>query len=329
MSTSSVKAVLAYLWPHGGHPVVLRYSSTLLMVLLMFLLRLALDGWLHQNPFLLFALPIFLSAMLFDRWAAYLATLVSALLAGYFFMDPVQTLHGGSHKLLSLLLFVLVAGAVSAAVEKLSGAVRQLERSEAEKTVLLEELSHRAKNNLMMVSSMLSLQATAISDPHARAALESAVRRVKVVAQAQERLKASADHHGRIELCGYLESLCTSLGDMLRDVRPIAIRVTCPRLDLEEAQAVAIGLIANELVTNSLKYAFPGDSGGTIRVRAEIDDRDLRLTVQDDGVGASGASPKGLGSRIVGLLAAQHGGKVAPVVVSQGHGVAVVLPLGG
>jgi two-component system, sensor histidine kinase PdtaS len=169
--------------------------------------------------------------------------------------------------------------------------------SETQKSLLLEELSHRTKNDLFMVSSVLTLQARAQSDPNVRAALQAAVARVAVIARAQERLRGDNDG-GSVEMAAYLEDLCRTLGDMLRDVRPIAVLVSADKLEVNSSDAVSIGLIVNELVTNAIKYAFPDDRGGTVKVSLSQTGGGVELVVEDDGVGCPPEPSQGMGSRL-------------------------------
>jgi two-component sensor histidine kinase len=178
-----------------------------------------------------------------------------------------------------------------------------------------------------MISSVLALQARSQKEPGARKALESAVARVSVIAQAQERLRG-AHEGGTVELEDYLQSLCSGLGDVLRDVRPIAVRVHAERLEVTSSRAVSIGLIVNELVTNAFKYAFPEDRGGTVTVILKREKDQIVLVVSDDGVGCPETPPKGVGSRLIQLLAAQCGGTtIRDTGAGAGCRVTATLPI--
>ena len=119
--------------------------------------------------------------------------------------------------------------------------------------------------------------------------------------------------------------LCRGLGDLLRDVRPIAVRVTCDAIDVPSSVAIHVGLIVNELVTNSLKYAYPGERGGVINVTVARAGPEVTVIVKDDGVGCPDGVEPGLGSRLVRLLAKQMGGSVRHESVGKGFCTHVTL----
>jgi two-component sensor histidine kinase len=194
--------------------------------------------------------------------------------------------------------------------------------AEQAKDLLLKELAHRTKNNLMMVISMLSMQARLNVSPETCEALEKAVVRIQAIASAHEYFQP-IEHTGRVEMRAYLRKLCSHLADGLRDVRPIAVRVNADEAYLQPEQAVAVGLIVNELVTNALKHAFPGERSGTIEVML-TQQSPITLQVRDNGVGCSAVNPHGFGTRLVRLLAEQLGAKIAWQQTEVGCQVSVV-----
>src|SRR5262249_4794629 len=160
-----------------------------------------------------------------------------------------------------------------------------------------------------LLSSMIALQARSQPSPPVRAALESAAARLHVVAKGQNQLQFATDDH-TVNMQEYLEEVCRRLGEALRDVRPIAVRVDCENVIIDSRQAIRIGLMVNELATNALKHAFPDDRRGTIRVRLRRRPTDLVIVVEDDGVGYPEDAQVGLGSRLVMLLAQQSGASI-------------------
>ena len=192
-----------------------------------------------------------------------------------------------------------------------------LRASLAEKGTLLREVHHRVKNNLQIVRSLLNLQAGQIQDATVLDLLAVIRNRVGAMALLHENLYQS-ENLARLHLPEYVERLCAQL---LRAIGPGHTRVRLERqvepetVSLTLDQAVPCGLLLNELVTNALKYAFPGDRSGCIRVTLErATPQSARLTVADDGVGLPATlDPRrtsSLGLRLVSLLTGQLHGTV-------------------
>lgn len=305
-------------------PAVVGYVVSLVLVLGVAGLEHIFPPALHR--YLPFLLVVFFVAVLFGRPQGLLATLVSAGLG-----DGVTDLlfEGrlpGAEEALFVLLFLLVGTAMSLLIESLRSVICKLIDTQAETELLLDELAHRTRNDLMMIASVLGLQAMRQTDVQARSALESAVARVRVIAEAQERLRKSGKH-GKVEVASYLRALGHGLAELLRDVRPIAVQVEASPMEVDASVAVSIGLMTNELVTNAFKYAFPEGRGGTVQVVLERAGEGIVLSVRDDGVGVPPTRRDGLGTRLVRLLASHLGGKVEPVAVPHGHRVDVLLPV--
>lgn len=318
--------LLLQLLPRRRFPIALRYAATTAFVGIALLLRLALEGPLRDYPLLLFIPAIFFAALLFDKGSGFYATVLSTLLAAFFFIDPRYSFRVPGSDLLPLAIYVAIGFTISALTEALRKTVEKLSVAEEAKSVLLQEMAHRTKNDIAMVASVLSLQARGQAEPAARRALEAAIARVGVIAKAQERLRA-AETGIRVDMADYLTALCGGLGDLLRDVRPIAVRVRADPVELTSSQAVSIGLIVNELVTNAFKYAFPAGQGGAVDVEFRRRDDLVEIVVSDNGVGCPAASADGLGSRLVRLLAAQMQGSVRREPADPGCRVAVAIRL--
>lgn len=183
----------------------------------------------------------------------------------------------------------------------------------AQQELLLREINHRVKNNLQMVSSLLNLQAARMSDPAAREQFRKAMDRVQAVADIHTRLY-QGDQLGQIDFDQYLKDLCDRLRESMLEGKAIALDVEAVPLVLDLDRAIPLGLIVNELVTNSIKHAFPNGGGGRILVQLRAGDGDgLRLSIGDSGAGiprAENAESGGLGMRLVEGLMLQVGGKL-------------------
>ena len=198
----------------------------------------------------------------------------------------------------------------------------------ADKEVLLQEVHHRVKNNLQIVSGLLRLQADATADPAATAALAESQDRIQALALLHEQLYQGANQT-RVDLGAYVRRLVTYLqrahaGDGTR-VR-FDLQAPPPSLGLDVA--IPCGLIVNELVTNALKHAFTGASAPEHpQVTITWDDAPTHwaLRVSDNGRGATAAQQASgtLGLRLVHMLARQLRGTVRVDASEQGFSVAV------
>jgi PAS domain S-box-containing protein len=191
----------------------------------------------------------------------------------------------------------------------------QLRTSLREKESMLKEIHHRVKNNLQVISSLLSLQAANVTQPDACSVLAESQNRVRAMALVHETLYQSRDL-ADVDLSRYLGELCGHL------FRSYGIDPSRVRLDLDvEAVNISLdktipcGLLVNEVVSNSLKHAFPGNRSGKITVRAGTElDGCLRLTLADDGVGLPTdlviEKTPTLGLNLVQILSEQLGAKL-------------------
>ncbi len=181
-------------------------------------------------------------------------------------------------------------------------------RSLKEKEVLLKEIHHRVKNNMQVISSLLNLQARNIADATIRAMFEDARNRVNSMALIHRKLYQSEDL-AHIDFNEYLRGLVADIADTYkRD--DVVLSVDLEPIVLDVNVAIPCGLIANELVSNSLKYAFPGGKKGTITIGLGRDGKGNHvLTVADNGVGfpetVDFRNTASLGLQLVNMLTGQ------------------------
>lgn len=155
-----------------------------------------------------------------------------------------------------------------------------------EKEALLKEIHHRVKNNLQIISSLLQLQANEMTDDRLLTVFEASQTRIRSIALIHEMLYQS-ESLAQVELEPYLQSLAQMLlttfcGGRSRPNVELNVSGCVVRVDT----AIPLGLIANELITNALKYAFPDRRAGTVKVQCDrLPDGHSRLTIRDDGVG--------------------------------------------
>lgn len=192
---------------------------------------------------------------------------------------------------------------------------QQIKTALKEKETLLQEVHHRVKNNMQVICSLLDLQASAAKNQQAKAILLESQSCIHAMAVVHEILHDS-DHLFEIDLQTYLNKITSAIFqtysietceiNLTTEVEPLLININ---------QASHLGLITNELVSNSLKYAFPHDRKGEIRVIVKKPDNKLELTVMDDGIGIpegiNWRNSETLGLRLVcSLVEEQLGGSI-------------------
>ncbi len=192
----------------------------------------------------------------------------------------------------------------------------QLRASLAEKEVLLKEVYHRVKNNLQIISALLRMQSRRVNDRVAMEALENSISRVMAMSMVHEKLYR-AQNLASIDFLSFVEGLVGFLNQLtIGGQSGIEVEVDGEPLTLSIDQAIPLGLILNELVTNALKYAFPEGRAGRVRIHvgAAAGGR-ARVTVEDDGVGmdpdVDPENADGLGFRIVNMLVEQLDARLA------------------
>lgn len=154
-----------------------------------------------------------------------------------------------------------------------------------EKDTLLREIHHRVKNNLQVISSLLSMQGRFTNDPNIESAIREGKDRVKSMSLIHQNLYQKDNLKG-VDIQEYFTKLFNSLFSSY-NIKPDKINLTLniAPISLDVDSIVPIGLVVNELVSNSLKHAFPDDREGNISVSLTEDTDQIILIVQDDGIG--------------------------------------------
>jgi PAS domain S-box-containing protein len=183
-----------------------------------------------------------------------------------------------------------------------------------EKKVLLKEIHHRVKNNLMIISNLLYLQSSYIKDKESQDIFKESQNRARSMALIHERLYHSADLK-RMDFGDYIRSLSTELLHTYEvDPGLIKLKINVEDIFLDINTAIPLGLIVNELVTNSLKHAFPEGNSGEINVDFHPVDDHYEFTVKDNGVGfpedLDFQNTDSLGMQIVNSLTDQIDGEI-------------------
>jgi len=196
---------------------------------------------------------------------------------------------------------------------RLDESFSSIEASLTEKEMLLKEVHHRVKNNLQIVSSILSIQSGTLTDEAAKSAFDECQSRIQAMALVHEEVYRTGSFV-ELAMAGYLQRIAESL-------RHGWTKGSCQIsmvLDVEESAALSMdkaipcGLIVNELLTNALKHAFIGKTNGTVSIAFHPASGICRLSISDNGIGFNGTSLKadGIGTQLVQGLVGQLAGSI-------------------
>ncbi|WP_457090761.1 sensor histidine kinase [Microvirga sp. P5_D2] len=220
---------------------------------------------------------------------------------------------------------------VAARTRKLEAANRKLSALVSEREMLLVEVNHRAKNSLAIAASLLAIQGRRQPDPAVRALFEEAQDRLNAMARVHDLLSKS-EKAQQVDVSVYVADLCDALRPITENDDRIRLETQMEDEILVDADtAVPLGIVLTELITNSLKYAFPTPRSGTILVKARrMQPRWIELVVRDDGIGMSSLREGSLGYGLIRSLVQQIQGQIdvrsdagLTVVISFPGGVAI------
>ncbi len=202
-------------------------------------------------------------------------------------------------------------------------AEEQIRTSLKEKDVLLKEIHHRVKNNFQIIISLINLQSNTIKDPALLKLFNDSANRIRAMALVHEKLYRSEDI-AKIDFTSYLKTISEELhGSYITSMNNPQLRIEADEIHLGIDQAIPCGLIVNELLTNALKYAFPGggdDNVISITLRQNIDNT-IILSVNDNGIGLPG--------NIDVTNTASLGLQLVNVLIKQIHGTTTINRIGG
>ena len=322
-------------------PIVLRYMLATGLVLFTFLVVQLFAPEAADYPFIYFVPAVLFSGLMLARQSGVLAVVLSTVLIAVFLLQSGDSPYSLSRSdLVALLLFfgtglatVIVCEVLhdvlfrlANANASLSEANRRITVSEEEKSLLLDEITHRFRNDLASLTAILRLQANDASDPTIRSELFAASDRVYVL----DRLHGSLSMKGKaetVEVGAFLSQLCEDLRSARMGSRPIELTYNFTRSFLPLSQAITLGLVTNELITNALKHAFPGGRPGVITVQMKKDAGFFCLSAADNGAGEHSAAPStGLGQRLVRSMAQQLQGRYEIIGTPQGTTCTLCFP---
>jgi two-component system, sensor histidine kinase PdtaS len=191
--------------------------------------------------------------------------------------------------------------------------------------VLLREMQHRVKNNFQLILASIAIQKRRHPAGDVLRALDHVASRINAISLAHDQL-APHEEGQIVRLPDYLRALCLSIKQQAEGVD---IDVQADELELSIERAVPLGLILNEVATNSLKHAFGPDASGRISVKlvAGVGYGEGRLTVSDNGRGITASNPKGSGLKLIAALARQIGGSVDQESSDRGTTTSLIFPV--
>ncbi|MCB1885259.1 MAG: PAS domain-containing protein [Geminicoccaceae bacterium] len=195
---------------------------------------------------------------------------------------------------------------------------------------LLQELSHRVMNSLSIISAVVSMEGRQLSDEAAKAAFERLSARVMAVAELYKSLSVSKSVEA-IDAPAFLGSICEDVVRSLQDGRfPVRLDAAIDPFLISTRQAIAVGLVLNELLTNAIKYAFKGRDDGLIRVAVRHAGGAVDLSVADNGAGidADARVDSGVGQKPIDLFSLQLDGRLTRHSDAGGTRVRLVFRLG-
>ncbi|MFT5278501.1 MAG: two-component sensor histidine kinase/tetratricopeptide (TPR) repeat protein [Bacteroidia bacterium] len=204
-----------------------------------------------------------------------------------------------------------------------------LEKNDHEKEVLLKEIHHRVKNNLQIISSLLSMHAREVKDERIAGALKEGKNRVKSMALIHQMFYQDTEGLTEIGLHSYAKELCQSiLSSYAVNKDSISLEFDLNTVTINIDDGILLGLIINELVSNSVKYGFPDNRKGVISVTLDQQGESLHLTVSDDGIGKNnvhGPESTNFGLKLVNSFIKKLKGTMT-VDTSNGYKTAIIIP---
>jgi two-component sensor histidine kinase len=272
-------------------------------------LLLPLGAWLTA-----FAAVMLLSERIFIRWLDYLERVAAIYAKGRFSVRPLQAMNAPSE-------IRVMAKTLDEMAEAITARDVELNASLAEKDALMREIHHRVKNNLQIISSLLSMQQRALTDAPAKAALGDTRQRISALALIYRTLYQSDDvRHADAKV--FLTELVGQLIASEAGRGPVVVSsVQADSLYVDPDKLAPLALWLVEAVTNAQKHAFAG-RGGELQVRFRVQGDTSVLEVEDDGPGASSVAAAGVGRTLMSAFAKQLRGEAELIAAPSGGALA-------
>jgi len=282
-------------------------------------------SWARLNPFGTLLLPLaawlatFAAVMLLSerivvRWLIYLERVAAIYARGRFSVRPVQAEHAPAE-------IRVLARTLGALGDNITRRDKALLEALDEKDALMREIHHRVKNNLQIISSLLSMQQRAVTDPSARAALGDTRQRIAALALIY-RILYQSEHVREADSETFLRELVGQLiaGEAMRGPL-VTTTIQADPLVIDPDKLAPLALWVVEAVSNAQKHAF-AERGGDLQVRFRVQGDTSVLEVQDDGPGVADAAGAGVGRTLMIAFAKQLRGEAEIVPAPDGGSIA-------
>jgi two-component sensor histidine kinase len=309
-----------------GERPVLRWVFAIAAFVIAFTIRYELDAQLPVGfPYLSFFPAVIITAFFAGTAPGVVVAFAGGIAAWYFFIPPFSSfeLTGGSLLALAFYVFIVTVDILlihwmQLALQRVVVEKEAAARYAGERDLLFKEMQHRVSNNLGVVSALLNAQSRGSASPEATAVLQQASARIGLISKIQRQLHDPGKQS--LDMGPYLAQLGPDLLEA-SGVTGVRYEIDAETVELSADMAVPIGLIATELISNSIEHGIASGQGSLIRVTFRRDAAALRgegmpliLQVADDGPGwpegFSPASSRNLGMRIVVSLTQQIGGRL-------------------
>lgn len=287
------------------------------LAVLLAAIRVALVPWIGEAaPYALVFAAVVGASVLAGWRSGLIALVLGQALVWYFVMPPRQSFRVDDPAFAVSLVVATLAQLLILAIITLYQ--REVERASlrltSERDLLqkaLREIDHRTSNNYQTVLALVLAQAKSATDASVGEALQQVADRIRAIASASRKLAVASESLEQVRIAEHLQDLCEEIEKGLSR-KGIAIACAFDDLVLSADTTVCLSILVNELVTNALKHAYPGQRRGTIRVALLRLSGGLELRVEDDGAGmaaGSGGPGTGLGQRLVDTFVKQLKGR--------------------
>jgi two-component sensor histidine kinase len=287
------------------------------------------------EPFLLNYIVAATCTLAFGRSSGIFAIGASSVLSVLFFTPAFSLRINSAADLIAIEAYAAI-GTVSvvALARMMASIIAEREAAQlstkAEQTsrLMLKEMGHRVANNFAAAATIIRQKSAAVHDTDAKTALDEAFNQIHIFASIHSQLRADGNGIITIDSKEFIGGLCEAVGNTLSSKGNLRLEHLECSIPLLLSQAVPLGLIINELLTNSAKYAFPRDRSGTISVSFNVYGNECCVCVADDGKGFDGqVNGTGKGLRLVKGLSQELGGNFEIESSAQGTIAGVRFPV--